>query len=384
MDSGGGESRDSEGTPLQLPGDWESLPPQLEAKCCLRTSSSSVSSFNCSSAESEDEVFSDGAPSSRNRRQLLRKMKSWKAFFTMVHWTCRRSNSWIQLAGHEGNFRLSEAGFILKKFSVNESQCLQKLMGDVLKPYVPAYYGVVEKDSERFIQMEDLLTGLHSPCIMDCKMGIRTYLEEEMVRDLQRCSYRKDLYQKMNKVDPEAPTEQEHRQAGVTKVRYMQWREMISSTATLGFRIEGITMDNGVVLKDFKQTRTKEQIIATLIRFTDGCPLILKAYENRLNAIKEALLQSPFFRCHEFIGSSLLFIHEKGRVNVWMIDFGKTTTLPEGHTLQHNRPWAEGNREDGYLLGLDNLLGIFSATLAQQENAAEPSGEVSERPPVHR
>ncbi|GCC43544.1 hypothetical protein chiPu_0027658, partial [Chiloscyllium punctatum] len=85
-----------------------------------------------------------------------------------------------------------------------------------------------------------------------------------------------------------------------------------------------------------------------------------------------------------FIGSSLLFIHEKGRVNVWMIDFGKTTTLPEGHTLQHNRPWAEGNREDGYLLGLDNLLGIFSATLAQQENAAEPSGEVSERPPVHR
>ncbi|XP_043542254.1 inositol-trisphosphate 3-kinase B-like [Chiloscyllium plagiosum] len=146
-----------------------------------------------------------------------------------------------------------------------------------------------------------------------------------------------------------------------------------------------LQMDNGVVLKDFKQTRTKEQIIAVLLRFTDGCPLILKAYENRLNAIKEALLQSPFFRCHEFIGSSLLFVHEKkGSVNVWMIDFGKTTVLPEGHTLQHNRPWEEGNREDGYLLGLDNLLGIFSATLAKQENAAAPSGEVSERPPVHR
>ncbi|XP_060711467.1 inositol-trisphosphate 3-kinase B-like isoform X2 [Hemiscyllium ocellatum] len=361
MDSGGGESRDSQGSPLQVPGDWETLPPQLEAKCRLRTSSSSVSSFNCSSAESEDEVFSDGAPSSRDRRQLLRKMKSWKAFFTMVHWTYRRSNSWIQLAGHEGHFRPSEAGYILKKFSVNESECLQKLMGDVLKPYVPAYYGLVEKDSQHYIQMEDLLTGLHSPCIMDCKMGIRTYLEEELMKDRQKGSYRKDLYQKMKKVDPQAPTEQEHREAGVTK------------------------MDNGVVLKDFKQTRTKEQIMAALIRFTNGCPLILKAYENRLNAIKAALLQSPFFSCHEFIGSSLLFIHErKGRVNVWMIDFGKTTTLPEGHTLQHNRPWEEGNREDGYLLGLDNLLGIFSATLAKLENAAEPGGEVSERPLVHR
>ncbi|XP_020379230.2 inositol-trisphosphate 3-kinase B-like [Rhincodon typus] len=250
-------------------------------------------------------------------------------------------------------------------------------MGDILKPYVPAYYGVVEKDGEKFIQMEDLLAGLHSPCIMDCKMGTRTYLEEEMTKDRQNVVYRKDLYQKMSKVDPRAPTEQEHGQAGVTKVRYMQWRETISSTASLGFRIEGITMDNGVVLKDFKQTRTKEQIINALTRFTDGCPHILEAYYNRLHAIKEALLQSQFFRCHEFIGTSLLFIHEKkGRVNVWMIDFGKTTGLPEGQTLQHDLAWQEGNREDGYLLGLDNLLAIFSATMAKHDGTAQPSGKV--------
>ena len=43
----------------------------------------------------------------------------------------------------------------------------------------------------------------------------------------------------MIKVDPNEPTEEERRE-GITKLRYMTFREVRSTSNTLGFRIEGV------------------------------------------------------------------------------------------------------------------------------------------------
>ena len=72
-----------------------------------------------------------------------------------------------------GSFKAAANGRILKKHCESEQRCLDRLMADVLKPFVPAYHGDVVKDGERYNQMDDLLADFDSPCVMDCKMGVR-------------------------------------------------------------------------------------------------------------------------------------------------------------------------------------------------------------------
>lgn len=347
----------------------------------LSSSSASSTGFSSSFDESEDDVSSDPERSPEQSTPFLQTIeqkpkvsKSWRKIKNMVHWSpfvmsFKKKYPWIQLAGHAGSFKAAANGKILKKHCDCEQRCLSQLMNDVLKPYVPMYHGDVLKDGERYNQMEDLLSEFDSPCVMDCKMGVRTYLEEELTKARKKPSLRKDMYGKMIEVDPNAPTEEENLQRAVTKPRYMTWRETISSTATLGFRIEGIKKEDGTVNRDFKKTKSPEQIKEAFRDFTKGNSTILTLYLNRLEDIRNTLEQSPFFKSHEVIGSSLLFVHDKKeQAKVWMIDFGKTTPLSEGQVLDHRIAWVEGNREDGYLYGLDNLINILRDMQCEEDN----------------
>ncbi|KAM7403112.1 hypothetical protein PAMA_003840 [Pampus argenteus] len=296
---GGGSSREMQQE------DWDDA---VEGSLRRKLSNSSISSTGSSVVESEDDLLSDNESKSKGIITLEHlvdtgESKPWWKLKTIVHWpfsvSQRRKLNWVQLAGHKGNFKAADEGTILKKFSENEMQCFEKLRSDALLPFIPGYHGVVEKDGESFLHMTDLLANFDLPNVMDCKMGMRTYLEEELVRARERPKPREDLYKKMMEVDSEGPTPQEHSQRGVTKPRYMQWRETMSSTNTLGFRIEGIKKCDGTCRTDFKKTRSKQDVIMVFKDFVGGNVSIIKSYLSRLTEIRQALKMSEFFKQHE-------------------------------------------------------------------------------------
>ena len=43
-----------------------------------------------------------------------------------------------------------------------------------------------------------------------------------------------------------------------------------------------------------------------------------------------------------------------------MIDFANVSEVDASRPLTHRLPWEKGNREEGYLFGLDNLVQIFA------------------------
>ncbi|KAJ8308693.1 hypothetical protein KUTeg_013567 [Tegillarca granosa] len=281
-----------------------------------------------------DEV-SPPQPRKWNRQSSWRKIRNIVTWSPFIQQFKKHKYPWIQLAGHQGNFQAGEPGAVLKKLDSREQNALDKLMKDILRPYVPQYKGQVEKDAEQYVQLQDLLCDFDEPCVMDIKMGSRTYLEEELEKARIKPKLRKDMYQKMIEVDPNAPTPEERTQQAVIKPRYMQWRDEMSSSVNLGFRIEGV------------KTKTREEVQEALKIYIGENQNILNKYIRRLKAIRATQESSEFFQ----------------NASVWMIDFGKTEPLPETIKVTHRNKWVEGNHEDGYLMGLDHLISIMEELL---------------------
>lgn len=62
-------------------------------------------------------------------------------------------------------------------------------------------------------------------------------------------------------IDPNAPTEKEHEERKLLKPRYMIWRESLSSSQELGFRIEAIKVEK-------KRTKISRQLLISSIENT--------------------------------------------------------------------------------------------------------------------
>jgi len=104
---------------------------------------------------------------------------------------------------------------------------------------------------------------------------------------------------------------------------------------------------------------TEESVAAQLRAFVRGDAQLKERYLQRLRAIHSTLSACRPFSEHQFINSSLLFVHDapRQRCGVWMIDFSKAR--PAKAPLTHMADWQLGNQEDGYLFGLTNLIRIW-------------------------
>ncbi|XP_022909119.2 inositol-trisphosphate 3-kinase homolog isoform X1 [Onthophagus taurus] len=271
-----------------------------------------------------------------------------------------RNSSWFQLSGHPDSLAPAGPGTVWKKRSGDPSDTERYVYEELskdpsLRDIAPRYFREVEYKGERFIELQDLLSGFQDPYVIDIKMGTRTFLECEV----EKTNARNDLYKKMIAIDPNGPSKEEHQLKAVTKLRYMQFRENQSSTRSHGFRIDAMKCRGSPPVTNLKTIKSPEDIARTMDTFLGGKSEVKRRLLDRLREIRMKIEQSDYFKRHEVIGSSLFMIYDDHKIGAWLIDFAKTNKLDEGKTVDHRTPWKLGNREEGLLYGFDHLINII-------------------------
>lgn len=249
---------------------------------------------------------------------------------------------------------------------------------------VPRFKGIHEYDGETYLELQDLLhgmfkrkicknfqllnensnsfTGFKDPAVMDIKMGRRTFLESEVTND----SLRPDLYKKMIAVNNQSATSEEHQQQAITKLRYMLFREQISSSECKGFRIEALKMKGAQPVTNLKTCKSASDVETTISNFLSGRKGVTKELIKRLKFMRQLIEKSEFFRTHEVVGSSVFIVFDEERVGAWLIDFAKSRRLPVGVKVDHRKQWIPGNCEEGLLHGVDELIKVFEGIYVDQ------------------
>ncbi|KAK9877320.1 hypothetical protein WA026_017716 [Henosepilachna vigintioctopunctata] len=271
-----------------------------------------------------------------------------------------RSSGWFQLSGHPDSLAPAGPGTVWKKRANPNDETERMVYEEISKDpqlsnIIPKYYREVDYQNEKFIELQDLLHGFQDPYVIDIKMGTRTFLESEV----KNTKARGDLYQKMIAIDPNAPSQEEHEERAVTKLRYMQFRELQSSSCSLGFRIEAMKCRGSPPVTDLKKVKSMEEVQHTLELFLNGRNDVKQRLIKRISEIRSKIDQSEFFKRREVVGSSLFVIYDDYKIGVWLIDFAKTNRLPDGLTVDHRTAWQQGNHEEGLLYGMDKLITIM-------------------------
>jgi len=280
------------------------------------------------------------------------------------------------ISGHVNNFRRTKNGTLLKLTDKKEHAMYQALHATPCGAFLPKLHDAQASGSKRVVlELEDLVHGLEQPCMMDVKMGLRTFTES----DAHDMTIRGDMLAKLVKIAPDAASEEEKAAGGVVKLRYLQFREQTTTTRTLGFRVEAVQLSepfdttNVPSPAELKLYATREQVRAAIAEYLQRRRPLLTSFLQQLKDLRSALEGCTVFQQHSFIRSSLLFVYDgvQNTTQLRMIDLPKVSSAGVDAQdapvmLNHRIPWEEGNHEDGYLYGVDNLIDIFDELLAAE------------------
>jgi len=230
---------------------------------------------------------------------------------------------------------------------------------------------------------------------MDIKMGCRTATGADFAG-----KPRADLLSKMDAICPDEATPLERAGGGITKLRYLQFRDALSSTSSLGFRIDAaqLTPVDGASSPtplpfDWSRLRSDEAVLAGLRSFVAASAPLAAAICRKLKLLADSLAASTFFPRVSLLRSSILLVYDAlalqrvsqqgGSVEhmctqlvemvepgtsspvaleVRMIDFAQSHQIPFGTPpMSHTAPW-DGRadcHEDGYMTGLQHLIRLM-------------------------
>ena len=273
------------------------------------------------------------------------------------------------------------------------------------------------------VRMQDLASGMTRPCAMLFVMGTRTCVPSDFAADAMQP--RPELLAACKELDASCATPEEEAAGGVTQLRHLKVLDAVSSTATLGFRIdaaktvidgESLTLGN-LPLPDgmnLATLRDEKDVAKAIGIFVQSDPLITKQAAIKIDAIKAACERSMakkeagFMPRHALLRSSLLLVYDDAQrehvelkvsprtppatpsptltlsyalyqlgstlhvadaacldsplATPQMINFGFSYRIPEeAPDLTHKATWSgkPEDNEDGYLVGVDNLTGVF-------------------------